>query len=67
MTKRRERHPGGRPLKNPAGKRALIAMRIDPEVLEALRQEAAGRGVGYQTLINDVLNRYVRRRMGARS
>jgi predicted DNA binding CopG/RHH family protein len=33
----------------------LIAIRVDPEVLERLRQEARRRKVGYQTLINEVL------------
>jgi uncharacterized protein (DUF4415 family) len=42
--------------------RQLIAIRLDPHVLEALRKEAERQGIGYQTLINDVLARYVRRR-----
>ncbi|PYR79554.1 MAG: hypothetical protein DMF87_10915 [Acidobacteria bacterium] len=43
----------GRP---PIGKkpRQLIAIRIDPSVLESFRKEARRRRVGYQTLINGV-------------
>jgi len=35
--------------------RQLIAIRVDPDVLEQFRKEARRRGVGYQTLINEVL------------
>jgi uncharacterized protein (DUF4415 family) len=35
--------------------RQLIAIRVDPEVLECLRLEARRRKVSYQTLINEVL------------
>ena len=44
----------GRP---PLGKepRQLIAIRVDPGVLESFRNEARRRRVGYQTLINEVL------------
>jgi uncharacterized protein (DUF4415 family) len=50
----------GRP---PLGKepRQLIAIRLDPAVLERFRQEARRRGVGYQTLINAVLAKHVRK------
>lgn len=41
--------------------RQLIAIRLDPEVLDRFRREARRRGVGYQTLINDVLSRHVRK------
>ena len=41
--------------------RQLIAIRVDPGVLEQLRKEARRRGVGYQTLINDVLARHARK------
>jgi uncharacterized protein (DUF4415 family) len=41
--------------------RRLIAIRIDPQVLEALRQEAKRRGLPYQSLINDLLAKYVER------
>ena len=48
----------GRP---PLGERAreLIAIRLDPGVLDKLRQEARRRRVGYQTLINEVLAGHV--------
>jgi uncharacterized protein (DUF4415 family) len=50
----------GRP---PLGERArhLIAIRVDPNVLEAFRKEARRRRVGYQTLINEVLARHARK------
>lgn len=41
--------------------RRLIAIRIDPEVLAAVRQEAKRRRLGYQSLINDVLAKHVER------
>ena len=41
--------------------RRLIAIRIDPQVLEAVRREAKRRGLGYQSLINDVLAKHVGR------
>jgi uncharacterized protein (DUF4415 family) len=49
----------GRP---PIGKepRQLIAIRVDPRVLESFRHEARRRGVGYQTLINEVLAEHIR-------
>lgn len=48
----------GRP---PLGDRArqLIAIRVDPGVLDAFRKEARHRRVGYQTLINEVLAQHV--------
>src|SRR5438105_14793317 len=41
--------------------RQLIAIRVDPTVLEQFRKEARRRRVGYQTLINDVLAQHVRK------
>ena len=41
--------------------RRLIAIRIDPQVLEAVRREAKRRGLGYQSLINDLLAKYIGR------
>jgi len=41
--------------------RQLIAIRVDPRVLDQFRQEARRRRIGYQTLINEVLARHVRR------
>ncbi len=50
----------GRP---PLGDRArqLIAIRVDPRVLDEFRKEARRRRVGYQTLINEVLAQHVRK------
>ena len=45
--------------------RRLIAIRIDPQVLDAVRQEAKRRGLRYQSLINDVLAKYVERTRSA--
>ena len=51
---------GGRP---PLGDepRQLIAIRLDAGVLDQFRKEARRRRVGYQTLINEVLARHVRK------
>ena len=35
--------------------RRLIAIRIEPQVLDAVRREAKRRGLGYQSLISDLL------------
>ena len=56
-------HRVGRPLGILA--RQLIAIRVDPLVLNALRREAKRRRVGYQTLIHQLLARYVARRRSA--
>ena len=40
--------------------RQLIAIRIDPRVLDRFRREARRRRVGYQTLINEVLAQHVK-------
>ncbi len=50
----------GRP---PIGRepRQLIAIRVDPSVLESFRKEARRRRVGYQTLINEVLAEHAAR------
>lgn len=54
----------GRP---PLGRaaRQLIAIRIDPLVLAAVRREAKRRALGYQSLINEILARYVARMQSA--
>jgi uncharacterized protein (DUF4415 family) len=50
--------PRGPPLgKEP---RQLIAIRVDPRVLESFRKEARRRRIGYQTLINEVLAEHTR-------
>jgi uncharacterized protein (DUF4415 family) len=41
--------------------RQLIAIRLDLRVLATLRKEAKRRGVGYQTLINEVLAKHAKR------
>jgi len=41
--------------------RRLIAIRVDPTVLESFRREARRRQVGYQTLINEVLAEHIRK------
>jgi uncharacterized protein (DUF4415 family) len=54
----------GRP---PLGAKArrLIAIRIDPQVLDAVRREARQKGLGYQSLINDLLAAHVGRARSA--
>ena len=49
----------GRPPLGAAARR-LIAIRIDPQVLDAVRREARRRGLGYQ-FINDLLAKHVER------
>jgi uncharacterized protein (DUF4415 family) len=41
--------------------RQLIAIRLDPGVLDQFRKEARRRRVGYQTLINEVLAQHIRK------
>jgi uncharacterized protein (DUF4415 family) len=41
--------------------RQLIAIRLDARVLAAYRKEAKRRGVGYQTLIHEVLAKHAAR------
>lgn len=41
--------------------RQLIAIRVDLDVLDRFRKEARRRRVGYQTLINEVLAKHVRK------
>lgn len=48
----------GRPPLGDAARR-LIAIRLDPDVLERFRKEAKRRKMGYQTLINQVLAEHV--------
>jgi uncharacterized protein (DUF4415 family) len=42
--------------------RELIAIRIDPGVLDHLRKEAEKRDIGYQTLINNILTEHAKRK-----
>ena len=55
-----ELRPLGRPLLGEAA-RQMIAIRIDPDVLAKLRHEADRRHMGYQTLINEVLAKWVKK------
>ena len=50
----------GRPPLGEAARR-LIAIRVDPDVLDRFRKEAKRRKVGYQTLINQVLADYIQK------
>ena len=42
--------------------RQLIAIRIDPQLLQRLRNEADRRHVGYQTLIHEILSEYTQKK-----
>ena len=50
----------GRPPLGSAARKA-ISLRVDPQVLARLKAKAAKRGVPYQSLINDILARAMRR------
>lgn len=54
----RSMHRLGRP---PIGEqtRQLVAIRIDPDVLDGFRKEAEARHIGYQTLIHEVLAKHL--------
>ena len=41
--------------------RQLIAIRVDSQVLDLLKQEAKDSGMGYQSLINEILYRHSKR------
>ena len=45
----------GRPVKNEEEKYEPISIRLHPKVLAWAKEEAKKRGVGYQTIINEVL------------
>jgi uncharacterized protein (DUF4415 family) len=51
----------GRP---PLGKatKQLIALRLEPQMIEQLRSLADKEGIGYQTLINDILQGYLKKK-----
>ena len=49
----------GRPLLGSAA-RTMIAIRIDPSVLKKLKIYADKRGKGYQTLINEILGKFIK-------
>jgi uncharacterized protein (DUF4415 family) len=41
--------------------RQLIAIRLDPEVIDGFRKAAKRRKIGYQTLISEVLAEHLRK------
>jgi uncharacterized protein (DUF4415 family) len=45
----------GRPAKNEDEKYESISLRLHPKVLAWAREEAQKRGIGYQTVINEIL------------
>ena len=45
----------GRPAKDPATKMKAISIRLHPKIIAWAKKEAKRRGVGYQTIINEVL------------
>jgi uncharacterized protein (DUF4415 family) len=45
----------GRPAKSEDEKYELISLRLNPKVLAWAKEEAKKRGIGYQTLINEIL------------
>ncbi len=51
----KKRPSRGRPPKSPNEKFAPISIRLNPIVLSWAKKEAKKRGVGYQTVINEVL------------
>ena len=50
----------GRPLLG-SSPRMMIAIRIDPAVLKKLKSYADKKGKGYQTLINEILGKFVKK------
>lgn len=50
----------GRPPLGDATKQ-LIALRLEPGVIEQLKTLAEKEGMGYQTLINEILQRYLKK------
>jgi uncharacterized protein (DUF4415 family) len=45
----------GRPAKSESEKYELISLRLHPKVLAWAKEEAQKRGIGYQTVINEIL------------
>ena len=44
----------------PATGKTLITIYLDDDILDSFRQQAEARGVGYQTLINEVLRTQIK-------
>ena len=57
--------PVGRPMIGDKP-RKLIAVRLDQEVLSKLRREAKKKRTGYQSLINEILAKHVKRKKDGR-
>jgi predicted DNA binding CopG/RHH family protein len=53
----KEFRPIGRPLAGLFAKQ-MIAIRLDPELLKKLKTEAEDHGIGYQTLIQQILSKH---------
>jgi uncharacterized protein (DUF4415 family) len=45
----------GRPAKNESDKYELISLRLHPKALAWAKEESQKRGIGYQTVINELL------------
>ena len=54
-----ERAKRGRPKKAATEKHRAVSIRLHPKVLVWAKKEAKKRGIGYQTVINEVLLRQV--------
>lgn len=52
---KRKRAVRGRPPKSSEAKFKPVSIRLHPKVLEWAKREAKKRGIGYQTVINEVL------------
>lgn len=55
-----KRKSRGRPPKTPLEKYRPVSIRLHPKVLSWAKREAKVFGIGYQSLINSVLLKYVR-------
>jgi uncharacterized protein (DUF4415 family) len=51
----KKRHSRGRPAKAEEEKFVPTSIRLHPKVIEWAKREAKKRGVGYQTIINEIL------------